>query len=141
MESSTPWEGLRRPSTAPTAKNPPLKKIFGETGMRIHVDYSPNQNQVPVLSKAWGWGRPPLWRSSAGRSRLSMPHAATTKGCLILCTVLGLTSNLSATQNQRPGNGDFDDTPPALHPPFFMALSGGSVLLVVCFDGSTARKM
>src|SRR5262249_22714572 len=47
---------LRRPSTIPTAKNPPLKKIFGETGMRIHAYYSPNQNQVPVLSKAWGWG-------------------------------------------------------------------------------------
>ena len=24
--------------------------------MRIHAYYSPNQNQVPVLSKAWGWG-------------------------------------------------------------------------------------
>ncbi|MGA8693987.1 MAG: hypothetical protein WB689_09085, partial [Xanthobacteraceae bacterium] len=33
-----------------------MKKIFGETGMRIHAYYSPNQNQVPVLSKAWGWG-------------------------------------------------------------------------------------
>src|SRR5262245_31367860 len=36
-------------------------------------------------------------RAPAAVSRLSMPHAATTKGCLILCTVLGLTSNLTAT--------------------------------------------
>src|SRR5262249_9710195 len=36
-------------------------------------------------------------RAPAAVSHLSMPHAATTKGCLILCTVLGLTSNLSAT--------------------------------------------
>jgi hypothetical protein len=36
-------------------------------------------------------------RAPAAVRDLSMPHAATTKGCLILCTVLGLTSNLSAT--------------------------------------------
>ena len=29
-------------------------------------------------------------------------------------------------QNQRPGNGDFDDTPPALHPPFYGAVGRGS---------------
>ena len=38
-----------------------------------------------------------VFTASVATSRLSMPHAATTKGCLILCTVLGLTSNLSAT--------------------------------------------
>src|SRR5713101_6742640 len=59
-----------------------------------------NRTGNRYLSKAWGGvttfmaleRRPP-----AAVSRLSMPHAATTKGCLILCTVLGLTSNLSAT--------------------------------------------
>jgi hypothetical protein len=25
----------------------------------------------------------------------------------------------------KPGNGDFDDTPPALHPPFYGAAGGG----------------
>jgi hypothetical protein len=29
-------------------------------------------------------------------------------------------------QIRRPGNGDFDDTPPALHPPFYGAVGRGS---------------
>ena len=39
----------------------------------------------------------------------------------------------------RPGNGDFESSPPAQHPPFYGAAEGGQLCLL--FDGSTARKI
>jgi hypothetical protein len=52
----------------PTAQNPPLKKFFRESRMRISAGMGKFGDQVSVISMTWWWRGPPLGALSEGVS-------------------------------------------------------------------------